>query len=104
MDKNELLHLFSSVFSLDRDGMTLYFNRNNLADCDKVLNEFDEIRAKVYEYLWNVSQPNLTLNIVQIEALSFSFLKENYPWINEKGFKALNRYIHWICWHEGILK
>ena len=55
-------------------------------------------------YIYKITEPNLQLTTREIETISTDFCKSKIEWIDSKGIKAVNRWLIWMCWHEGILK
>lgn len=103
MDKNKILKKFSSTLFIDKEKMRDYFKDNNLENFDETLKEFENMRTGVFNIIWNKSEHS-PCTAEEIQNLSEKYLKENHAWINEDGIKAVNSYLHWMCWHEGILK
>ncbi|MDO3426703.1 hypothetical protein QWT87_17620 [Chryseobacterium sp. APV1] len=102
MDKNIILEKFSSTFFIEGEKMKNYFIINNLENFDEVLTEFEDMRKKAFDIIWEKSE-HTKLTSKEVENLSEKYLKENYPWINIKGIKAVNNYLIWLSWHEGII-
>lgn len=104
MDKNEILREFSGTFFIEREKMNNFFEKNNLENFDEILNEFESMRAKAFDFLWNESESKINLTSKEIEDLSRTYLSNNYPWINDAGIKAVTNHLVWMCWHEGVMK
>jgi Glu-tRNA(Gln) amidotransferase subunit E-like FAD-binding protein len=103
LDKNKILKKFSSTFFIDEEKMKNYFQDNNLENFAETLKEFENMRNNTFNVIWNKSEYSQFTN-KEIENLSEKYLKENHAWIDEEGIKAVNNYLLWMCWHEGILK
>ncbi|MGC4128112.1 MAG: hypothetical protein QM564_00835 [Bergeyella sp.] len=104
MDKNELLDKFSNTFWIEKDKMQTHFSKNNLENFDETLVEFEEMRNKVFDFIWRFTEPNKTLSPDEISDITNKYLLKNYSWIDEKGIKSVQNHILWMCWHEGIMK
>lgn len=95
--------MFSSTFFINGEKMKEYFETNNLENFDEILKEFEEMRIDTFNMIWKEST-HLQFTNKEVESLSKKYLKENYPWINDFGIKAVNNHLLWMCWHEGIIK
>lgn len=95
--------MFSSTFFINGEKMKEYFETNNLENFDEILKEFEEMRIDTFNMIWKEST-HLQFTNKEVESLSKKYLKENYPWINDVGIKAVNNHLLWMCWHEGIIK
>lgn len=102
--RNSLLDKFFKTFDLDKDGLLIYCNQNNINQTDVIILEFEKIRTDVFDHIWNITEPNIRLTPDEITKISHRYLKENFPWINEVGIKSVNNFLQWMCWHEGIMK
>lgn len=102
--KNLLLEKFFKTFDLDKQGLIRFCTENNIDNSSFIIEEFEEIRTKIYDHLWKITEPNLRLNADEIVANSCKYLKDNYKWIDDDGIKSVNNFLLWMCWHEGILK
>lgn len=104
MDKNELLDKFSNTFWIEKDKMKMHFSKNNLENFDETLVEFEEMRNKVFDFIWKFTESNKTLSSNEISDITNKYLSENYSWIDKKGIKSVQNHILWMCWHEGIME
>jgi len=104
MDKNELLDKFSNTFWIEKDKMKMHFSKNNLENFDKTFVEFEEMRNKVFDFIWKFTESNKTLSPDEISDITNKYLSENYSWIDKKGIKSVQNHILWMCWHEGIME
>lgn len=104
IDKNQLLDLFSSSMGNSEYKLIKFCESNNLKNYSIFIEEFNTIQNDIYDYIFQVTEPNIQLSGVEIEKLSFQYCTRKYSWINEVGIRVINRWLVWMCWHEGILK
>ena len=102
--KNLLLDLYSCCFGNHEDVLIEYSIKNNILQYQDVINEFKSIQANIFNYIWKITEPDKQLTSFEIERECAIYCFENHQWINEVGLKALNKWLIWMCWHEGILK
>jgi hypothetical protein len=81
-----------------------YSIKNNIVDYQSIIQEFKSIQNGIFNYIWKITEPDKQLSIFEIEKECAAYCFENCSWINEMGLKSLNRWLIWMCWHEGILK
>jgi len=104
IDKNELIDNYSaSMGNRERDFIE-YATKNGITAYEELMKEFKSIQNLVYDYIYKITEPNIQLTAEEIESKSFDFCNSNVAWIDKKGIKAVNRWLIWMCWHEGILK
>jgi len=104
IDKNKLLDLFSSSMGNSEYKFVEYAELNNIQNYNTIIEEFKSIQNSLYDYIYKITEPNIQLSATEIENISLQYCTKNYIWINEIGVKAINRWLIWMCWHEGILK
>lgn len=102
--KNILLKKFFGTFKTEEDELIKFCIKNNVNNSFEILQEFDEIRGEVYDYIFKITQPNHQLFPSEISEKSKEFLLKKYIWIDSSGIKAIHNYLLWMCWHEGIMK
>jgi hypothetical protein len=103
-DKNELLDKFSAPLGNSENKFIEYAAAHNIIDHMVLIEEFKSVQNQTYDYVYTITEPNLQLSAGQIEKISYNFCKRHFNWINDKGIAAVNRWLIWMCWHEGILK
>ena len=103
VEKNILLAMFTRIGLNNKKGLEEYSVKNNMQSCQELIEEFETIQRRLFSHLWDITYPNKQLNASAIIEESKSFCSNNYPWIDEKGLKALNNQLLWMCDHEGIL-
>ena len=101
--KNELLAMFTRIGLNNKKGLEEYSVENNMQSCQELIGEFETIQRRLFSHLWDITSPNKQLTASEIIEESRLFCSGNYPWIDEKGLRALNNQLLWLCWHEGIL-
>ena len=102
--RNELLQKFFITFDLDKEGLTNFCLKNNIENISEIIAEFKDIRKEIYDYLWQITEPNLKLLPAEIVRFSKIYLMEHYIWIDDQSIKSVNNFLLWMCWHEGIMK
>ena len=100
--KNSLLKVYLSQFGIGKlaENYAIACNIKNYQEC---INEFKLIQENIFDYIWKITEPNKQLSAYEIEKICATYCFEHYQWINEIGLKALNSWLIWLCWHEGIL-
>jgi hypothetical protein len=101
--KNILLNLFLSQFGIE-DVFINYAIKNGIDNYQDIINEFKSIQKNIFDYIWKITEPDKQLTSFEVEEECAMYCFENYQWINEIGLKALNNWLIWMCWHEGIIK
>ena len=104
VDKNKLLDLFSASMGNSEYKLIEFAESNQLQNHETIIKDFEQVQSRVYDYIYKITEPNIQLSALEIEDASYRYLAKNYSWINEEGAKAINRWLVWMCWHEGILK
>jgi hypothetical protein len=104
IDKNELLNNYSASMGNSEHKFISFAKDNGINNYTVFIDEFKSIQNQVYDYIVKMTEPDLKLSAEEIEAISYKFCASNIEWMNSKGIKALNRWLIWMCWHEGILK
>lgn len=104
IDKNQLLDLFSSSMGNSEYKLIEFAKSNNIQNCSTIVEEFKTIQNEIYDYIFKITEPDIQLSATEIEEASVQYCTKTYTWINETGIKAINRWLIWMCWHEGILK
>lgn len=104
IDKNKLIDNYSaSMGNRERDFIE-YATKNGITEYEELIKEFKSIQNFVYDYIYKITEPNIQLTAKEIDSKSVEFCKSKIDWINKKGIKAVNRWLIWMCWPEGILK
>lgn len=103
IDKNELIDLFSSSMGNTEDKFVEYAVSRKI-DYQNLTAEFKAIQNQVYDYIYQITEPNIQLVASEIEKVSYDYCSKNINRINDKGIKAINRWLIWMCWREGISK
>lgn len=103
IDKNTLLALFSSSMGNSEQKFIEYVESNEMENWTVILDEFKLIQSQIYNHIYKITEPNIRLSGTEIENISIEYCSENYTWMNEIGMKAINNWLVWMCWHEGIL-
>ena len=102
IDKNKLFDLYSNSF-----GITTKFDEyclsENISD-EKLKNEFRTIQESVFTNILDLTHPNIQLSREEIVIISQNYCNEKYSWMDNLAITALNRWLIWMCWHEGVLK
>ena len=101
--KNNLLKVFLSQFGIG-EFAEAYAVKNSLDNYQDIINEFKLMQNNIFDYIWKITESNKQLTTHEIETICATCCFEHYQWINETGLKALNNWLLWLCWHEGILK
>nr|WP_321453186.1 hypothetical protein [uncultured Carboxylicivirga sp.] len=104
IDKNELIDNYSESMGNRESGFIEYATKNGISEYRALIQEFKSIQNQVYDYIYKITEPNKQLTAQEIESISFEFCTSIIDWIDKKGVKAVNRWLIWMCWHEGILK
>ncbi|GAF05995.1 hypothetical protein [Saccharicrinis fermentans] len=104
IDRNELLDQFSAPMGNSENKFIDYAKSNGIVDFKELILEFNTIQSMVYDYIYKFTEPDLQLTGDEIEVICHDFCENKIDWINDKGIKALNSWLIWMCWHEGILK
>jgi len=104
IDKNELIDHFSASMGNSEERFIAFANDKGINDYKSHIDEFKSIQTLLYDHIFKITEPDLKLSAQEIESISFEFCQSKIDWINSKGIKALNRWLIWMCWHEGILK
>jgi hypothetical protein len=104
IDKNELIDIYSVSMGNAEERFVTFANDKGISDYKSYIDEFKSIQNLLYDYIYKITAPDLKLSAQEIESISYQFCQSNIDWINSKGIKALNRWLIWMCWHEGILK
>ncbi|MBD8348964.1 hypothetical protein [Dysgonomonas sp. HGC4] len=104
IDKNDLLNLFSTSMGNSEYKLIEYCESNDFKNYSTIIEEFEAIQNDIYDYIFKLTEPNIQLSGVEIEEISFQYCTQKYSWVNEVGVKAINRWLVWMCWHEGIFK
>ena len=102
--RNTLLDKFFKTFQLDKEQLLEFCLDQGITDSSKIIEEFERIRTDIFDYIWEITKPNKRLSPIEIIAESDNFFQNNYQWIDKNGKKAVNNYLFWMCWHEGIIK
>jgi len=102
-EKNNLLKFFLSQFGIGNIAK-IYADENRINNYEDVVDEFKQIQKNIFDYIWEISEPDKQFNAHEIEEVSAIYCFEHYQWINKVGLNALNNWLLWMCWHEGILK
>ncbi len=104
MDKNLLLNEFSNQFGYREEHFLEFTETYGITNTESLIAEFKEIQEKVYDEIWEFTKPDKKLFQKEIKEISEKYLKKNWNWIDQNGMDAINRWLTWMCWHEGILK
>ena len=104
MDKNLLLNEFFNQFGYNKEHFLEFTDTYEIANVESLIKEFSGIQDKIYDAIWKLTKPDKKLSEKEIKEFSNKYLKENWNWIDQIGIDAVNRYLLWMCWHEGILK
>ena len=104
IDKNDLINYYSSSMGNSENKFIDFAISKGITDYKNQIKEFTLIQNQVYDHIFKFTEPNLKLTSQEIESLSREFCKSHFKWLDSKGIKALNRWLIWMCWHEGILK
>lgn len=104
IDKNQLLDLFSSSMGNSEYKFMEFAESNDIQNYSTIIEEFKAIQDQIYNYILEITEPNIQLSATEIEKASIGYCTKKYTWINETGIKAINRWLIWMCWHEGMLK
>jgi hypothetical protein len=102
--KNLLLNIYSYHFNNHEKELIEYSIKNKVLNFQEIIHEFKTIQNNIFNYIWEITEPDKQLSTSEIEQECAMYCFKNYQWINEVGLKALNRWLIWMCWHEGILK
>jgi len=102
-DKNNLLYVFLSQLGIG-ELAKVYAEENGIDNYQDAINEFKLMQKNIFDYIWEITEPDKKLSQHEIETTCAVYCFEHYQWINEIGLKALNSWLLWLCWHEGILK
>jgi hypothetical protein len=102
--KNKLLDIFSYEFGNRGNDLFQYCLDNGIEHFAYIKAEFDSIQNDLYRYIDKITPHNKQLTPIEIQAKAAEYCKMKYNWINDSGIEALNRWLIWMCWHEGILK
>ena len=102
--KNDLIDKFSASMGNSEKKFIEFAISNGISNYKALIKEFTLIQNSVYDYIYKITEPNLQLTTREIETISTDFCKSKIEWIDSKGIKAVNRWLIWMCWHEGILK
>ncbi|MFD2247004.1 hypothetical protein [Pontibacter ruber] len=103
-DKNDLIDKYSSHFGNKEQEFLQFAHEHEIANAAMMVKEFQAIQHDLYSHIYEITEPNVTLTETELELASIIYLKNKYDWINSKGISALNRWLVWMCWHEGIIK
>jgi hypothetical protein len=104
INKNDLIDKYSASMGNTERNFIEYATKNGITEYGELIKEFKSIQNMVYDYIYKITEPNIQLTAEEIDSISFEFCKSKIDWINKKGIKAVNRWLIWMCWHEGILK
>ena len=102
--KNILLSIYSSHFGNNEKEFIEYSLENNITNYQDIIQEFISIQNSVFSHILKITEPNKRLSAFEIENECSMFCLKNHKWINEEGLKFLNKWLIWMCWHEGVLK
>ena len=103
LKKNNLLGIFLSQFGVG-ELAKIYAEKNEVDNYQDIVDEFKLMQKNIFDYIWDITEPDKQLTSYEIEKICSTYCFEHYQWINELGLKALNNWLLWLCWHEGILK
>ena len=104
LDKNDLLEVYSNSMSNNKNKFIEFCVQNKVKGCENYIQEFDKIQDDIYTKIDKITPNGMQLTSNEIENFCSEYSKEKYLWIRDKGIQALNRWLIWMCWHEGILK
>ncbi len=103
LDKNDLLEVYSHPMGNRKNEFIAFCKKNKVQEAENYIKEFNKIQEVLYKKINDITPNGGQLSSDKIEEFSFDYCTENYLWIRESGIKALNRWLIWMCWHEGIL-
>lgn len=103
-DKNKLFDIYSASFNNQESKLITYMKRNGIHEINEIVKDFSKIQNESFEYLWELTKPDIQLTSEEIKKLITVYCNNKYSWMNEIGIKALLRWIYWMGWHEGLIK
>ena len=103
-DKNILMEKFSNHFGNKKKEFLEFARGKGFKDPDLIIVKLENIQEDLFNYVWEITMPDKKLNSADLKTVSENYLKNKHPWINEIGIEAVNRWLFWMCWHEGILE
>jgi hypothetical protein len=103
-DKNDLISEFSNAFGNSNEKTIKFANKKGILNYNELIEEFKSIQKMVYNHIYKLTEPDLQLTAQEIETICYDLCVSKIDWINSKGISAINKWLIWMCWHEGILK
>ena len=103
-DKNILLEKFSNHFGNKKREFLEFAQEKGFENPDQIIENLENIQDFLFNHVLEVTMPDKNLNANELKIISENYLKNKYSWIDETGIEAINRWLFWMSWHEGILK
>ena len=103
-DINILLDKFSYHFGNKTNDLLEFAQENGFENPELIIKDLQTIQSDIYNYVWEITSPDKRLTGTEIQIISQKYLTGKYNWINEMGIEAINRWLFWMTWREGILK
>jgi len=103
-DINILLDKFSYHFGNKTNDFLEFAQENGFRNPELIIKDLQTIQNDIFNYIWEITSPDKRLKGTELQKISEIYLTGKYKWINEIGIEAINRWLFWMTWHEGILK
>lgn len=103
MDKNFLLDQYSHSVSNNETALKHYCLSNDVEHVDQLIAEFNSMQRYLLEYVQENTEDGDKHTPDEVAEMTAEYCKKRYPWINPMGIHAMNRWLMYKCWDEGIL-